>query len=511
MSARRGDCDDPCIQRLRNDIIEIVRQIGLTDPQQQANMKFFNLDIMLNEMLQEAFTGNTRARDAFQAEMERLQRLGMIAEEQASQYRERARLIEEIALRFQNPHLTLAQLRSAITTLDGLILNDQWDEVIDTIERQGYVSGLGAEWETIKATLRQQAAAARQAVVTSYSYLKDNAYPMFCWLMAFLCMLPRACRDCLREALGPDYSYLFDMLLSDPSCTYWKAKVAGFMYQGYQDLTPEQIDNATWALFGGLNNMSQICANVCFKLLGAFNIIQRFAGGIFLNGISNLSSYLNVAGLPANLRVFDESQSIKSEQSRSTSNSASSTKSFITATGEIDFDGVRAEIAEIMERRSAEGYITMNSQEGSREVENVSDDDDGMQPMIYDNTGYNEMFSETQTDEMTPGGPNRVRLMDPRGNAVLGTKTKLSPGERLLMIQQQANKVKTGAKTTDDWLRKNKEKMYKKTGSLMDKRSNSLGGRKSRRYKKKRSTLKRRGLKRRRTRKGKKRRHTKKR
>jgi hypothetical protein len=79
------------------------------------------------------------------------------------------------------------------------------------------------------------------------------------------------------------------------------------------------------------------------------------------------------------------------------------------------------------------------------------------------------------------------------------------------MIQQQANKVKTGAKTTDDWLRKNKEKMYKKTGSLMDKRSNSLGGRKSRRYKKKRSTLKRRGLKRRRTRKGKKRRHTKKR
>ena len=180
MSAQRTgvDCNEDCINKLRDDIIAIVGQIGLTDPQQRANMKFFNLDIMLNEMLQEAFTGNTRARDAFEAEMARLNAAQMFAEGEEGQYRERARLIEEIAKRFKNRRLTLAQLRETITNLDTLILNDQWDEVIQQLGEKGYFSGLGAEWETFKQYMRNKAAAARQVAVSSYSYLKDNAYPM---------------------------------------------------------------------------------------------------------------------------------------------------------------------------------------------------------------------------------------------------------------------------------------------------------------------------------------------
>jgi len=468
MSAPGANCNDECINKLRDDIMRIVGQIGLTDPQQQANFQFANLDIMLNEMLQEAFTGNTRARSAFQAEMTRLQRHGMIAEEQASQYRERARLIEEIARRFQNPHLTLSQLRSAITNLDALILNDQWDEVDAALRSMGYHSGLGEEWETFKQYMKSRVAATKQMTVTAYNFVTNNAYPMLCWLMAFLCILPEPCFTCLKNALSlVGLEFLFDMIASPSACAYWKAKVAGFMYERGRNVSETDIENAMWALFGGLNNMSQICVDVCFQLLGAFNKIQSLAGGIFLNGISALSRKLNIANLPENLNIFDESQSMNSKQSRRTNTSTSSTKSFITATGEIDFDGVKAEIAEIMDRRSADGYGTVYSGEGSQEADIESDhgvdDDDEMEMDETDSVPLD--FPVTSSQEEL-GVRKSISLANPAAESVLRTKRKID---------------------------------------------RSTGGRKSRRYKKKRSTLKRRGLKRRRTRKGKKRRHTKKR
>jgi len=454
-------CVPADIAKLKTDIAAIVDKIGITDPQQQANMKFLSLDIMLNEMLQEAFTGNITRRNAFEKEMQRLNTAQMIDEEQQSQYRARADLIIEISRRFQNPNVTLNALRTTINTLDDLILNDRWDEANASIDALGLESGLGEEIKNLKEYLKKRAELIKEMTKKSYSYLKNNAYPMLCWLMAFICLLPDICKGCLRQVLPPTLEYLFEMTSTPAACAYWQAKVAEFMYNAGQDITPTDVDNATWALFGGINNVSQLCVSTTFSLMDTFMTVSTMGGNIFLQGLSALSGYLNIADLPSNFGAFDTESTSSSKKTKS---SIATTDSFLTATGVPDYRQIKAVIQGMLDQRS----------DGARSV-----------------------ISSPQSDDVTQGEVNEyAQALNEENNTIMvetaeERDARLADNERSLASIGDINA----------FMRNNKRKSGGNTAGRR---------RKSRRHKKRRSTLKRRRMKRRRTRKGKKRRHTRK-
>jgi hypothetical protein len=269
--------------------------------------------------------------------------------------------------------------------------------------------------------------------------------------MAILCLLPRACRACLKEALGQNYYYLFDAALSDPSCTYWKAKVAGFLYQRYQDLTPEQTENVIWSLFGVTNNVKELCVSTCILLSNTFNNILGLGNNLFLNGLSKASGLLDLANVARMNDASSMASSVKTVKSFKSFKSDPVTK--VRGFEMFNPETVRA----VAKRKDEDAFEDAESGPGSKRSE-ISE------------TPNSTAFSDDSDMDQDEDLPNQ-------DSNYIGLNTPMSEG----LLQQIRTRQKIGE-----------------------------GGRKSRRHKKRKSTLKRRRIKRRRTRKGKKRRHTRK-
>ena len=265
--------------------------------------------------------------------------------------------------------------------------------------------------------------------------------------MVFLCMLPDGCLECLKKRLT-GYDQIFDMAISKASCAYWRAKLAIIMTETAQNLTPTEIEDKMWFLFGGIVDFSDFCTSGCQTIAGIFNQILELGQGTLLMGVSAVGRMFNAANIPPNFNVFaDDARSVRT---------ASSAGSFVTAEG-VNYDGIIAEIEGIRNGRS-DGFGSVISGPGSVSASPPSTQD---------------FSQETQLEfiDPYPGVSNVVTLGSDKG-----------PG---LLDEIRNYKRKSGSNTAG-------------------------GGRKSRRHKKRRSTLKRRRMKRRRTRKGKKRRHTRK-
>lgn len=500
MSASRNQCKDDCIQKLKVDIQEIVKnKIHLTDPETTVQTKIFAIDMLLNKLLEEVITEQQDAARATETEIRRIAQAMMKDEEIAGQVRERLKMLEEIKTLMGK--MTLQDNRDLINAMKNKILSNGWDQTISDIDGMGFEDGLGLEIKDLINRIKDFIIMGFEEANKSWDFISNNGYPILCWLMAFLCLLPSYCRDCLRGVLGEDYKFLFDMALSDPSCTYWKAKIAANLVANYRNLTPEQIDRAIWTSFGLTNNVAEICSKICIMLYRSLNSVLGMAERGFYSGLSKFSDAVQLVNINFDI---DDAATVRSD----------STVYSFKSMGPDDLNSaalvVRVAVPQDHDIETIKQQVLQEINAGVSEAGYDTADD-----TVYSDeaTGLNEGTVSSghsmgpQSDLQTPDLQTSKNSKQNTSRSTGGPKSSVFTTRRVGKIKPVSNERKNSV------LQNPKGASYYSPQSSLSMDGYPNGGRrrKSRRHKKRRSTLKRRRMKRRRTRKGKKRRHTKKR
>ena len=467
--AQNLQCDEESLARIKQDIVDIVTtKIQLTDPASARQLKLFEIDMIINNILKDVANDRANAAIRLEAEATKLAALQMADEEINGQLRERAAFLRRIIVEINSlddNQLTLTQIAQMAKQIEDMKIANAWDTNIIAFNTYNGISDQIRR--DIFNYLYMNSKTLYQSGVQKYTFIKDNAYPMFCYLMTFICLLPVNCIDSLRGLLG-EYAYLIDWAIA--YCYFWQAQTAKNVYVAGTNVTPVQVEEALTTLFGAGR---QVASAVGQGLnMGGDFVLKLNDGVVFLllksiNTLTNLGSMT----LSAALRGLS---------------------------GRLDLANVDNISIEYL------GYTTEQDQDNASVVTN--------------DTVFTATSSTSSKDYTTASKEGTIKVI-----AVFNPNQRLTPPQELMdalavrqvlgqsrkfgSSQEEVRNIDTGELISSQF----DEDSQGDSQDAKKSRGDTSGGRKSRRYKKRRSTLKRRRMKRRRTRKGKKRRHTKRR
>ena len=566
--------EQECIARIAAEIQFLTEsRLGIADDDVAAFIKLTEMDIAINDILKSKAADRTAAIANAQIIVGKLAQLQMKDEELRGQIQARRAFLSQISTLVNKPGVKLTDLAAAVEFIEKRRIDNQWDNNNTEFGNiESHFDALGSEMRELVRSYYQKSKAAAH---TSFQAIQDNGFPVLCYIMTFLCLLPLECRRAVVAYLdGTLLGPLASTSVSDQACIYWKAKTAGYMYSGLANLDPSQIQAAMIRLYGATTFALDTCQDVCFAFLLNFNNIATRAasaaagrGGEFLLGLASMFS--DQVGLVYKLGLVpldivdtgSDTASVSSVASAASvaASIASGASSYITAQDTpllsvqvvVPSDMSQNDLNRMVvahyngpENRALENYIARMQRQAAMQgigqgaalkiqrpemlaaaaVDNDAaaaavDDDDRIVFTPLGNNAYGNTFNASQT--FTP----RSQVFDPQEAMMrTGYSSLFQPTEQLTAAALASRKQKrpdaataaTAAATaaTDDALN-NGIDVDVDPKRLATSSQGNLGGRrrkrKSMRHKKRRSTLKRRGLKRRKTRKGKKKRYTKKR
>jgi hypothetical protein len=461
---KRKAGNNPCYERIAAESERLFRDLNVTDDDLVLQVKILEIKKRIDDINTIELDRRLAYLSDLQQDLQQESAREMMNEDLRSQLRElntRVKILTEL----MKTALTPAQQQQLIVLAEQMKTSNQYDDMIRSIEELGFDSGISAEFEIFKQYLRTQSERAAQMASNAANFVSNEGRSGFYLLMALICSLP--CKDNIIQLLSNSFPSIA-ALFSDTLCMYWKLEALKILKIKYDNLNPQDIDRILWALLGVTASVNEytskaaeLCEGACILFYARFTSIMRMGARrisdiIFRTG-QGISGALDLSGT-SGLNVFSPGSSPKARSE------SSSDSSFRTAESQLyndplttlDFPSLPKDVQQaILEAMSeATEPDEMEASSSSSEADKLSIDLQSMQNYSQESTGF------------TPRGTTEfLNLSGRRGKQKLADLSNLG----------------------------------------------NLGGRKSRRYKKKRSTLKRRGLKRRMTRKGKKRRHTKKR
>ena len=485
-----------CMNRIAADIQTIVRtKIGITDNEMDAFIKVAELEIRINDILKSKADDRVSVMEEAQrrSQFENLE--AMAQSEIRDQVLARKKFLDKISeLGYDQKNITLNNLAEIMKIIEKRKIDNQWDQ--NELAFDAYVSQFDTMEEEIKDLLKGYYNSFKDVARKTANQIKTNAFPILCYIMALLCLLPDSCRQFVIEQLqGTPIGYIASLSFTPEACMYWKANTAGYFVGRIRDLTPEDINGIMARIYGAASATASAaasatasaaarCREFCYALLLSFNNIAGLAEGRFYEALSKLSTKLQLVDI---ILDVDDAASIRSDTTVYSIASARSDTSLAVqvlvpiATRPAD---IQREV--VTQFNSTNAFL--ESMRGRAAV------------MQYGAPGAADSSLTINLD-----AANRALaygLLSPPPDTPMNER-----GDRIIENQYNASQSQSQSQS---------DSVYPDlTADALAKRQKVDGGRrrkrKSMRHKKKRSTLKRRRIKRRRTRKGKKRRHTKKR
>ena len=129
--AQNLQCDEESLARIKQDIVDIVTtKIQLTDPASARQLKLFEIDMIINNILKDVANDRANAAIRLEAEATKLSALQLADEEINGQLRERAAFLRRIIVEINSlddNQLTLTQIAQMAKQIEDMKIANAWD------------------------------------------------------------------------------------------------------------------------------------------------------------------------------------------------------------------------------------------------------------------------------------------------------------------------------------------------------------------------------------------------
>ena len=484
----RKDCMKDIVRGIKG---YVAQEVDLTDPETKAALVKEYLLGLLEEATNMEIDERIVAMRSLQDEMTRLVQAQMIDEDFQADMRFKIEAAIKIAELLKTQNLTRENVAELMKSIRETAQQNDWRDLIAWAREHESTAGEELT-DFLKRKLEELFKKAQETATAANEMVNTVAKPSFYFLMTIICSMPLSCRDFLEDALNDiGLGWLYTLAIS--YCAFWQTQTGLVLYRKVTGMTPEEKN----ALFTKLKNLT---SEGCVKF------------SVLLNGLLAAAGRGAAAAVVSTASGVDNASDIMARGLKGAADMWSSMKaalwqiviaSFMRAIGRADdLDNIYEERIAIELNSARYAHPFQASQESASST---------------GSTGSTVSVRRLAASEEAVGPQSFVipvyipREMTAEERSAIMTKIEAEINSKLSQEETSVSSQNSQSESFDsDFFG------TPITASQDDPMGQGpgfgFGGRrrKSRRHKKRKSTLKRRGLKRRRTRKGKKRRHTRK-